>query len=289
MFKKKNYDQLRSQIEKKFSGDEGRKRIHSTLLKNPAILGDSDASEFVIQNSTIKFFCRNAYIITQSEMDDDVYFLIFGDVYIIAHGEEIAVRHAPNQVGEMAAMSSNSPRSASVKVLSPCLAVAMMSSEKLNELLDNFPDVKSRMFDELSNRHRQRIEEVKSKSPPKQNKLFSALAAIFALAVLVLIVLALPGEGLIWKLAIGLIAAIWVFPFIFMRGPQYKYYRLICALVFGTMGLAMTQLDFFYDGILLGSDHEFSIQNNISAFAYLVLGAFGTGLIFLEFKNNNKF
>jgi len=272
----------------KFTGSENRRKLLQVIIKNPAIEGNQDAADFIINESELVGYERGENLIEQGGLDDDVYFLIHGNVRIIIDEEDYGLRRAPNTVGEMAAMSPNDDRSATVKSLSRCVVASKLSSNKLEQLFKKYPDIKDRMYDERGRRHRQLIEHVKEKVPEKVSKTYNLVALIACISLMVIVFLTFPFSSTLVKVVVALFVAAFTYPILRMRTPQYRYYRILAPLILSGSFVAMSGLKIEFDGKIFGSDGIFSFVNDVPPSFYYYLAVAILVLGFLEYKVNTK-
>ncbi|AML53817.1 cyclic nucleotide-binding domain-containing protein [Falsihalocynthiibacter arcticus] len=140
-----------------FSGEDRDRRILRILGENPAIGADTDVLDFFMLAGELKGFMQGHEIITQNSNDNDVFFILSGEVDILTDGQKVASRSAPVQVGEMAAMKPGEVRTATVRVRSQTAAMWRVSGTKFQDILEANPSYRDRLSSDLVHRFRQRM------------------------------------------------------------------------------------------------------------------------------------
>ncbi|WP_340290622.1 cyclic nucleotide-binding domain-containing protein [Sulfitobacter pontiacus] len=140
-----------------FSGDGASELVRTTLRENRAIRGDSAIVDQLMNHGEIVFFRKGDCLIHEGDQDNDVYFLLSGEVDIVFKRQLGSKRVAPNQVGEMAAIELGSKRSASVYVLTDEAAALKVPGQEFNRIWTNSPELQQNLQIEMTARHRERI------------------------------------------------------------------------------------------------------------------------------------
>ena len=140
-----------------FSGDGASELVRTTLRENRAIRGDSAIVDQLMNHGEIVFFRKGDCLIHEGDQDNDVYFLLSGEVGIVFKRQLGSKRVAPNQVGEMAAIELGSKRSASVYVLTDEAAALKVPGQEFNRIWTNSPELQQNLQIEMTARHRERI------------------------------------------------------------------------------------------------------------------------------------
>lgn len=197
------------------SGDTAGERIYQTLLKNPAIHENAEIAANFRASGKVVEFKKGDEIISLGADDDDVYFLLAGEAKIAFKGQKPAIRIAPNQIGEMAAIDPGKPRSATVKCHSDRAVALKVSGSVFYDIWRNNSQFKEHLQHELSRRHRERID-------APQNDMRSTTFTWLALSI---------GIGML------VAALIWFF----LLPPDWSQtLRVIATAVGGLVALAVT-------------------------------------------------
>lgn len=70
-------------LEPNWEQDFPKDRIKEILMSNPAVGGESDIASDIFESGELVSFKYGTKIIEQGAQDDDVYFFLFGEAYII--------------------------------------------------------------------------------------------------------------------------------------------------------------------------------------------------------------
>ena len=167
-----------AQFPSRFEGDAGQGMAQSVLLNNPAVGGDPDVANRLLATGNLTFFRRGNHLIKEGDHDNDVYFLLAGEVDIVFGTRLGSIRSAPNQVGEMSAIDPGQKRSANVIARSDEVAALRVPGTEFNTIRKSNTDFQSRLQREMSDRHRQRINAAKVAN--QNNSLSWFLASIGA-------------------------------------------------------------------------------------------------------------
>lgn len=140
-----------------FQQEDSEERIRSVLRQNSAILEDADVIASLLTAGKLVGFKKGEELIVENAQDDDVFFILAGEVEIQTNGQRVATRAAPIQIGEMAAMHPGEKRSATVTTRSHTVATLRIPGAKFHEIMDAFPKFRDRLHVDVSQRFRQRI------------------------------------------------------------------------------------------------------------------------------------
>lgn len=139
----------------RFSGGPGKSRLIDAMANQMIVHGDMRLAEELAKIATLTEHAAGARIIEQGGADNEVHFLLMGEVSIIINGQEIARRHAGQHVGEMALLDPSARRSATV-VARDTVVAAAISEQDFSTLARTFPTLWRRIAAELGDRLRQR-------------------------------------------------------------------------------------------------------------------------------------
>lgn len=149
----------------RFKGKNGGKALEQAICSQPCVAGNSAIAQALIRAGKLVDFPSNSIIIEQGGADNDIYFIVSGEVCILINDREIAIRSSGKHVGEMALIDSTARRSATVKSIQPTIALKV-SEKDFSPLALIYPDLWRRIAVELSSRLRERSKFV---SPPNDN------------------------------------------------------------------------------------------------------------------------
>jgi hypothetical protein len=105
----------------------------------------------------VVFFSYGDIVIQQDDHDDDVYFIIAGEVDVALNGRTVSYREAPAQVGEMAARAPGKKRSATIRVCSDEMAAMKMPGASFRSMCEANPDFLDRLEVEMTSRLREQL------------------------------------------------------------------------------------------------------------------------------------
>ncbi|MCS3695042.1 CRP/FNR family cyclic AMP-dependent transcriptional regulator [Bradyrhizobium elkanii] len=137
-------------MKERFEGSN-RPQLIMTLGRQELVSGKRDIGEWLADRGELKEFAAGDNLIVQGGSDNDVFFLLTGNVSIIVNGAQVNTRRAGEHVGEMAAIEPSLPRSATVHALEPLVALKIGSADFM-ALNDQFPEIGLRLARELSRR-----------------------------------------------------------------------------------------------------------------------------------------
>jgi CRP/FNR family cyclic AMP-dependent transcriptional regulator len=139
---------------KRFSGEDGKRRLKDALLEQRVVNGNAALAEDLVEMVELQAVGTDEVLIQQGADDDSIYFIIAGAFKIVVNAKIVATRFA-NHVGEMAAIERSLRRSSSV-VASEASLVAKLSESQLSSLGDKYPRIWRAFAAELAMRLQQR-------------------------------------------------------------------------------------------------------------------------------------
>lgn len=139
----------------RFTGSDGPQLIAAALRNQSVFDGDMSLIETLCASAGVVNFQQGATIIEESAPDNDICFILAGQVSIKVQGREVAVRRAGQHIGEMAVVEPGQPRSASVVAMDD-VVIARLSAAAFMEIAESKPALWRNIARELSARLRQR-------------------------------------------------------------------------------------------------------------------------------------
>lgn len=118
--------------------ESDKRLLVEALSHQEAVLGDNAAAELLAASSMLHDYTIGQALIVQDEADNDVCFILSGNVSIRVYGREVARRHAGQHVGEMALINPSSRRSATVTALD-VVTVARVSEADFDKIASARP------------------------------------------------------------------------------------------------------------------------------------------------------
>lgn len=123
-------------MKERFEGENGAALIGS--LKRQFDSGDTEVAEAIASGGELVEFKAGDVLIAEGGEDNDVFFLVSGQVSIVVKGQEVRQLKSGDHVGEMAAIEPSQRRAASVIAVETVVAVKMAGSD-FTRLADKFP------------------------------------------------------------------------------------------------------------------------------------------------------
>jgi len=141
-------------MKERFEGQR-RSTLIDALKRQELVCGDTKLAEAIADEGEIVEFAKGHRIISQYGEDNDIYFLIAGDVSIVIKGNEYTTRRAGQHFGEMAAIEPSQKRSADIVAHDTVVALKLRNPQ-LMSLGQSFPQIWLPIARELSRRLFQR-------------------------------------------------------------------------------------------------------------------------------------
>ncbi len=148
----------------RFRGQEGNKRLISALRTQAIFHNNEPLIKEIADQAELLQFESGKELITQDNVDNDIYFILSGRLSIVVNGREVAIRNSGQYVGEMALIDPSAKRSASAIAIEQTV-VAKISEASFYPLANKYPKVWQLTAIEICNRLRQRNRLVVSKNP----------------------------------------------------------------------------------------------------------------------------
>jgi CRP/FNR family transcriptional regulator, cyclic AMP receptor protein len=112
-------------VKGKFTGPAGTRRLNEALREQPIVEHDEKLAAELAKKGKLVEFASNDILISQGDHDNEVFFLIVGEVEISVNGRIVATRVAGQSIGEMAMLSPVAQRSATATATQPTLALRL--------------------------------------------------------------------------------------------------------------------------------------------------------------------
>src|SRR5688500_5146079 len=116
-------------IVSRFNGKRGRERLVEALCIQPCVAGDQKLASHLSRIGNLREFNAGTILTTQGDADNDLFFVISGEVSITINGRAIATRKAGQHVGEMSLLDPTARRSATVRASEETLVFRVAESE----------------------------------------------------------------------------------------------------------------------------------------------------------------
>ncbi|MGB6924858.1 MULTISPECIES: TIR domain-containing protein [Psychrobacter] len=136
--------------------EENPSAVINELLGQKLVGGNREIAEEIASNGNVVGFSSGEAIITQGDYDQDIYFILAGEVSMMINGAKLPYSRGPgNNIGEMSAINPSKPRSATLIASGEVITVKVNASF-FNELMEKYPDVYKIISIDLANRLEQR-------------------------------------------------------------------------------------------------------------------------------------
>jgi CRP/FNR family transcriptional regulator, cyclic AMP receptor protein len=139
----------------RFSGTRGRERLIEALCIQPCVAGDQKLASQLSRLGKLCELKGGTILTTQGDADNDLFFVISGEVSIAINGRAITSRKASQHVGEMSMLDPTARRSATVTASEETL-VFRIAEREITKIAADFPELWRRMAVELASRLRER-------------------------------------------------------------------------------------------------------------------------------------
>lgn len=139
----------------RFEGDAGKRLRIEALRSQKLVAGNEQLAADLADCVELKAVRSGSVLIEQGGTDNDLYFILAGDVDILVNGRLIARRSPNDHFGEMAAIEPTQKRSASVVVKDDAV-VAKLNEAELSRLGALYPEIFRYIARELARRLMQR-------------------------------------------------------------------------------------------------------------------------------------
>lgn len=139
----------------RFVGTEGRRRLIDALQNCQLVKNDKSLAEKLAETGKIVEYKKDDLLMSEGDDDNDVYFILAGEVEVSIKRNIMAVRKAGDVVGEMAIVNPSEPRSATLKALGNAVALKVTEPE-FTRLADEYPHIWKSVANVATDRLRQR-------------------------------------------------------------------------------------------------------------------------------------
>jgi CRP/FNR family cyclic AMP-dependent transcriptional regulator len=140
-----------------------RRRLLDALAVQQMINGDAAIAEAFADVLELRQYAAGEALIAQGAVDDHVCLIFAGGVDIVVNGRPVAKRHPGEQVGEMALLSPDSRRSATV-VATDITVIGCVSEEAFSRMAERWPILWRRVASSLADRLKQRGQYVRQRN-----------------------------------------------------------------------------------------------------------------------------
>jgi CRP/FNR family transcriptional regulator, cyclic AMP receptor protein len=134
-----------------FEGESGQRHLVQLLSEQKTVLGDLALAGELAEVVTPRTLVDGEVLITEGARETDLYFILDGKMHVSIKGRKQGERVNGNTVGEMAAIQTAQPRSATVKAIGDCV-VARLSETDLERIANKYPKMWHQFARELARR-----------------------------------------------------------------------------------------------------------------------------------------
>jgi predicted nucleotide-binding protein len=140
----------------RFVGTEARRRLIDALLNCQLIKHDKELAGKLAETGEVVEFKKDDVIMSEGEDDNDIYFILAGEVEVSIKKNIVAVRKAGDVVGEMAIVNPSEPRSATLKALGSGAVALKVTEPEFTRIADEYPHIWKSIANVATDRLRQR-------------------------------------------------------------------------------------------------------------------------------------
>lgn len=141
----------------RFEGADGERRLIDALKSCYLVEHDEELAKKLADVGQLISYKMGDVLMIQGADDNDIYFLLVGEVNVQVKNRHIAIREARETVGEMAILDSAAPRSATITAHSEVVALKVTEPD-FHKLADEHPHIWKAVGQIVSERLRQRSE-----------------------------------------------------------------------------------------------------------------------------------
>ncbi len=122
----------------RFEGTDGKRRLIEVLLDSKVVQHDKALAEKLSDAGQIIEFEAGDVLMSQGGDDNDIFFILSGEVNVAINGRHVARRKTGDSVGEMAIVNPSEPRSATLTAVG-IVTVLKVTEPDFNRLADEHP------------------------------------------------------------------------------------------------------------------------------------------------------
>ena len=140
---------------RRYEGSTGKKLLIKAICDQFVVAGDSAIAQKIVTIGKLLDLKPGKILIKQNDTDNEVYFIVSGEVIININGRNVSNRNAGQHVGEMALLDHTARRSATVIAKERTL-VLQVTEKKISSIAVQYPQLWRRFAVELGSRLRER-------------------------------------------------------------------------------------------------------------------------------------
>jgi CRP/FNR family cyclic AMP-dependent transcriptional regulator len=123
----------------RFEGTEGKRLLVEALKASQLVEHNEMLANKLIEVGQLVSFKTGDVVMTQGGTDNDIYFILFGQVNVVINNRQVAIREAREAVGEMALLNPTEPRSATVTARSADVVTFKITEPDFRRIADESP------------------------------------------------------------------------------------------------------------------------------------------------------
>lgn len=135
----------------RFNGPENSDRLFEAVSSQAVVANDATLAERIVAAGTLQELTPGEVIITQGDWDDDLFFILAGQLQITINGRPQAIREAGTHVGELTGTAPARARTATVSAVDEALVLRLKNAD-IKAIAEDDSAVLKRMLDVLASR-----------------------------------------------------------------------------------------------------------------------------------------
>ncbi len=140
---------------RRYTGPMGTQLLTDCICAQPVVAGEREIAQQLINKGKLLDLKPKKILIQQNNADNDIYFIVSGEVTININGRDVTSRGAGRHVGEMALLDPTARRSATVIVKDRTI-VLRVGEQEISSIAAQYPQLWRRFAVELGSRLRER-------------------------------------------------------------------------------------------------------------------------------------
>jgi CRP/FNR family transcriptional regulator, cyclic AMP receptor protein len=142
-------------MKEKFETADGPRLLAEALSEQQIVQSDSALATALASKGTLVEFPVGNHLTVHGGDDNDIYFILIGEVEVVVNGRKVADRYKGECIGEMAILTPTALRSATVTATKPTLTLRVTESD-FSEIAETFGKVWKVIAKVVATRLRQR-------------------------------------------------------------------------------------------------------------------------------------
>ena len=141
----------------RFEGQDGKRRLVEVMQEQHLVKHDPQLAGRIAADGELIEFSAGDFVIRQGSADNDIYFIVDGEVAVEVNGRFVATRRPRDSIGEMALVDGAARRSATVVASKPMCAVKL-TEPQFQKVAEEYPRIWRAVAIVVAERLRQRNE-----------------------------------------------------------------------------------------------------------------------------------